>query len=96
MLPPVGLVTLDEALAPYPHTSKKTLRALISTGKLAASKVGKHLYVARADVDEVFRPRVRAGKIAPVAQAVVASHGLSACPKCGDMSSPEHQAVCEP
>jgi len=89
-----GMVTLAEALAPYPVLSPKTLRALIAKGSLPATKVGKYLFVARADVDELFRPKLRAPQVAPEAEPMVPAHGLALCPSCGRMSGEYHRKVC--
>jgi hypothetical protein len=91
---PLGLVTLAEALKPYPVLTKKTLRALIAAGKLPASKVGKYLFVAQGDVDELFRPRAREQAVKPEKPAAVPHSGLTPCPNCERMSSADHQQAC--
>jgi excisionase family DNA binding protein len=94
---PVGLVTLDDALRPYPVLSKETLRRLIAEGKLASTKVGRFLFVRQADVDELFRPKLRQVAAPPVAEEPTVArptHGLEPCPNCGAMSSGYHRRIC--
>ena len=95
-LPP-SLITLDDVLVLYDFKgcTKFTLRNLIKAGKLPASKIGKRLFVSRADVVELFMPRARVqqGGEEPVAR-VPNTGGLSPCPTCSAMSTREHQEIC--
>lgn len=52
------LLTLAQVMARYP-VPLDTLRNLIRSGKLPASKVGRLYYVAAEDVDAIFQPKVR-------------------------------------
>jgi hypothetical protein len=92
---PPTLVTLEEALRPYPTVSKKNLRRYIREGKLSASKPGHHLLVDPAELAELFRPRARTVAAVPIEPAAaVPAAGLLSCPACGRLSSADHRARC--
>jgi hypothetical protein len=54
-----ALVPLDVALAPYPHVSRLTLRGMISRGEIAATMIGRALFVDPRELDARFCPQRR-------------------------------------
>jgi len=66
---PPALVTLDEALRPYPAVSVRSGREWIKRGRLPAVKVGKQYLVAPGDVAALLRPTLRQAALRPVRES---------------------------
>ena len=55
-----ALLTLDEALKPYPSVSVRAGREWIKRGRLPAVRVGKSYLVSPADLARLLTPTLRA------------------------------------